>query len=100
MEHFIEKARIIRKIGGAAIVVTSNELGQAADRDRKDFIEAKSTIKNCAQVAESMEESQTFYSLVEEKSLYEKPCTVLFSIMRYIMYGHKHCKCRMPSCGE
>jgi len=63
VEHFIEKARIIRKIGGAAIVVTSNELGQAADRDRKDFIEAKSTIKNCAQVAESMNSLKLFILL-------------------------------------
>ena len=25
---------------------------------------------------------------------------VFFSIMRYIMYGHGHCKCQMSSCGQ
>jgi 5-methyltetrahydrofolate--homocysteine methyltransferase len=34
-EDFIEKARIIRRFGGAVVVMAFDEEGQAADRDRK-----------------------------------------------------------------
>jgi len=34
-EDFIEKAKIIRRFGGAVVVMAFDELGQAADRDRK-----------------------------------------------------------------
>merc|ERR1712038_370643 len=32
---FIQKARIIKRFGGAVVVMAFDELGQAADRDRK-----------------------------------------------------------------
>ena len=34
-EDFIQKAKIIRRFGGAVVVMAFDELGQAADRDRK-----------------------------------------------------------------